>query len=265
MTGKDYLEADMLTRFKKLKYDEIEKSIINFIKLSADDRDVVIGLSGGIDSALVMALCVKAVGAKRVKGLMMAEERSMVSKTIIDYAEALNVKYEIIPISPIVAAFKEYGTIEDQQIVMGNLKARIRMTLLYSRANAENRVVMGTGNRSELLMGYFTKYGDGGVDFLPIGDLYKTQVRALSYKLGVPAKIITQPPSAGLWEGQTDEAELGITYAKLDQILYAYSEQHLSLKDISLQDITSEEIDQVVKRVEAYVFKSTATQICFVK
>jgi NAD+ synthase len=105
------------------------------------------------------------------------------------------------------------------RVARGNLRARARMVVLYFVANTEDRVVMGTGNKSELLCGYFTRYGDGGVDFQPIGDLYKTQVRAMARHLGLPKKIIDRVPTAGLWPGQTDEGDLGISYDELDRIL----------------------------------------------
>jgi len=112
---------------------------------------------------------------------------------------------------------------------IGNLKARIRMSFLYGKANKLNALVLGTGNKSEIMVGYFTKYGDGGVDLLPLGDLYKNEVRELAKNLGVPSEIINRPPSAGLWEGQTDEQELGISYEELDEILHAIeNDQDLS-------------------------------------
>ena len=108
---------------------------------------------------------------------------------------------------------------EADTVARGNLRARARMTVLYYGANTENRVVMGTGNKSEILIGYDTKFGDAGADFMPIGDLYKTQVREMAAHLGLPNEIVDKTPTAGLWPGQTDEGELGITYDELDRVL----------------------------------------------
>jgi NAD+ synthase len=172
------------------------------------------------------------------------------------------VQSEAIPIQPLFAAYQQHAGIANDQLITGNLKARIRMSLLYSRSNAGGLVVMGTGNRSELLAGYFTKYGDGGVDYLPIGGLYKTQVWELARHLGVPPAIISQAPTAGLWPGQTDEEELGITYHKLDLILHAHADKGLPFADIRLPDITAADIQIVRQRVEQNRFKSLAPPIC---
>ncbi len=243
-------------------YEEIENQIIHFITQKAPSNGVILGVSGGIDSALVLALCVKALGKEKTKALLMPEAEADVGDIINQYVRKLGVKYEVIPIKPLFEAYLQHAGISDERLVTGNLKARIRMSLLYSRSNAEGLVVMGTGNRSEILTGYFTKYGDGGVDYLPIGALYKTQVRKLAKRMGVPEEIIAQPPTAGLWLGQTDEQELGITYQKLDLILYEHFGKGLSFKQIDLPSITKEEIEIVQQRVENNSFKSMSPPIC---
>ncbi len=240
----------------------IKDQITDFIARHAPSNGVVIGVSGGIDSALVLALCVTALGKEKTTALLMPEMATDISDTIHEYIKQLGVKYEVIPIKLLFEAYAQHAGITDDRLVMGNLKARIRMSLLYSRSNAQGLVVMGTGNRSELLTGYFTKYGDGGVDYLPIGALYKTQVRELAKHMGVPEAIITQPPTAGLWAGQTDEQELGITYQKLDLILHEHADKGIPFDAINIPGVTKAEIQTVQKRVEHNSFKSIAPQIC---
>ncbi|MCX6650404.1 MAG: NAD+ synthase [Methanomassiliicoccales archaeon] len=207
-----------------------EETIKEFIQAQVTGSKasgVVVGLSGGIDSAVVTKLCVDVLGPDKVLSVFMPspttpkEDLQDVQKMSRTWGTTLLV-YDICPL------LKGYSTImpgSDRKEVAGNLMARIRMTILYAHANAENRLVVGTGNKSELLMGYFTKYGDGGADILPIGDLYKTKVRVLAREIGVPEKIIEKEPSAGLWEGQTDESEMGIAYDDLDMVLSGLEEQ----------------------------------------
>ena len=134
--------------------------------------------------------------------------------------QQLGIKTVIHPLNDILDAFvRTVPFVDSNKSALGNVKARIRMILLYCYANAYNYRVAGTGNKSELYVGYFTKYGDGGVDFLPIGDLTKTEVRKLAYHLEIPSPIVEKTPTAGLWRGQTDEGEMGLTYEELDNII----------------------------------------------
>ncbi len=184
-------------------------------------KGYVLGVSGGIDSAVVLRLSVKAVGCGKVHGLIMPERES--DREDIDDAkelcEADGVDYDVTDISEIVKAVAEAIPGKADKKALANVKARARMVLLYDHAARHGRLVLGTSNKSELLIGYFTKYGDGGADLEPIGDLYKTQVRQLAKELGLPNKIVAKVPTAGLWKGQTDEKEIGMTYEKLDAIL----------------------------------------------
>lgn len=245
-------------------FDEADAKakITEFIRGHAPAGGVIVGLSGGIDSTLVLALCVEALGKDKVSGMFMPEHESDIPGAIKRYVESLGVSYETVPIGPIFDAYVGHGDIADDKTVAGNLKARIRKNLLYSRSNAHGLVVMGTGNRSELLTGYFTKYGDGGVDFLPIGDLYKTQVRQLAKLMGVPEPIISQPPSAGLWEGQTDEDEMGITYEKLDRVLEEHHDNGTPYERIDLPGITKADVQKVVRLANAAAPKLTMPPIC---
>ncbi|MGE5457132.1 MAG: NAD(+) synthase, partial [Methanococcaceae archaeon] len=147
------------------------------------------------------------------------------------------------------------------RLCKGNLKARVRMSLLYFHANQMNLIVMGTGNKTEILLGYYTKYGDGGVDLEPIGGLYKTDIWELSRKIGIPESLVAKKPSAGLWVGQTDEADLGISYLKLDKALDML-EQHKDPQTIlSSLDISSEQLNSVLNRIEKNRHKRTSPPI----
>src|SRR5207249_4998637 len=182
---------------------------------------VILGLSGGVDSALVAKLCADAIGPGRVLALALPDGKGGRDlKDARKFANAIGIEFRIVNIGPITSAMeKRLKASEADTVARGNLRARARMTVLYYGANTENRVVMGTGNKSEILTGYATKFGDAGADFLPIGDLYKTQVREMAVHLGIPPEIVEKTPTAGLWPGQTDEGELGISYADLVRIL----------------------------------------------
>ncbi len=207
-----------------------ETVITDFIRRKVDEagaNGVVLGLSGGIDSALVAMLCKLAIGEKRVKALIMPTDDSdpQDREIALGFAEETGIEYEEKDISPAVKVLERLlqNDVLDEDAkkkALGNIKARVRMIFLFHVAATEGRVVMGTGNKSELLTGYFTKFGDGGCDFAPIGDLYKRQVREMGRKVGVPDHIVKRKPSAGLWAGQTDEDELGMDYGTLDTILH---------------------------------------------
>ena len=213
----------MRPQLKDYAYD----TIVEFIRQKVDEsggNGVVVGLSGGIDSALVSKLCVDAIGTDKVLNIFMPSASSSKDdrKDAEQFSKEIGAEFRVVEISPAIEAFKKMLPSVDRKELAGNVMARCRMIVLMHEANLMGRVVMGTGNKSELLVGYFTKYGDGGVDFLPIGDLYKTEVRELAKKVCISKRLIEKAPSAGLWEGQTDEGELGVTYEKLDQILLGF-------------------------------------------
>ncbi len=188
-------------------------------------RGALLGLSGGLDSSVVLALAARALGPERVLGLLLPDgthtpERDM--EDARDWARHLGVELQTVSLrTPLrdLAALLPDAVARDPR-AWGNVKARLRMTLLYALANAQDRLVLGTGNRSEWLLGYFTKHGDGAADLQPLGALYKTQVRQLGAALNVPLAVLDKPPSAALWEGQTDERELGDTYDTIDRVLH---------------------------------------------
>jgi NAD+ synthase len=208
----------------------VRRQLVTFLKSYAEKAGAdgyVIGLSGGVDSAVAAALAVEAVGADRVTGYLLPHQESNPVDAAHGrlIAEHLRMPAENVDVTPIVDAVAHACAPTDLAgAPLNNVKARARMIILYAHANAGNRLVLGTGNKSELLIGYFTKHGDGGADVYPLGDLYKTTVWALARDLNLPAEVTEKPPSAGLYEGQTDEAELGASYADLDRVLRGFEE-----------------------------------------
>ncbi len=179
----------------------------------------VVGLSAGVDSAVVATLAAGALGPKRVVGVLLPLELKGPDVAAVRLiAGRLRIRTEERAIGPLVRPL--HAALGGDRKARGNLVARLRMALLYHEAAGRHGVVLGTGNKSELCLQYFTKHGDGGVDFQPIGDLYKTQVWELARSLGIPRRIVEKPPSAGLWPGQTDEADLGIAYRDADRVLF---------------------------------------------
>jgi len=209
----------------------------------------VLGLSGGIDSTLVAHLAVEALGEDGLRGLVMpgtvSREDNMSDAERV--ASDLGIEYDVIEIRPIVEQFVDaYPDSEGDEVAVGNARARTRAVLNYLVANHEDRLVLGTGNRSEALVGYYTKYGDGAVDCHPIGNLYKQQVRQLARAVGVPDDLVEKQPTAGLWSGQTDEDELGIAYDTLDPILALHIDGEVPASATArLVDVDVETVDRV--------------------
>lgn len=200
---------------------------------SAGAQGGVLGVSGGVDSALVAALTARALPGRCLGVLMPCHslpEDEEGGRLVI---QTFGLEYLRVDLTPVYDAFVECLPL-GSDMARANLKPRLRMATLYFLANARNYLVIGSGNKSELSVGYFTKHGDGGVDLLPIGGLYKHQVRALARAVGVPQAIVERPPTAGLWPGQTDEGEMGITYDDLDAILAALEAGDVSHLDPSL-------------------------------
>ena len=197
----------------------VADTIRDGLKRFLGKKNAIIGISGGIDSAVIAALCVNAVGKDKVVCVQMpCGDQSVKDGTIL--IEHLGLENGVVNIKPIVDVFvKQLYMVDDSKLTNGNIRARVRMTSLYAVAGSCNGMVIGTGNKTEIMLGYFTKYGDGGVDIEPIGDLYKTEVFQLAKYLGLPDCIVNKAPSAELWEGQTDEGEIGMTYAEMDGIL----------------------------------------------
>jgi NAD+ synthase len=246
-------------RFSDAELDERHDHITNFIRTqveAADAEGAVLGLSGGIDSTLVATLAVDALGAENLHGLVLparvsGDENMSDAERV---AQDLGISYDVIEIEPIVDSLLEaYPEAESDREAVGNARARVRAVLNYIVANHEGRLVLGTGNRSEAAVGYFTKYGDGAVDCHPIGNLYKAQVRQLARHAGVPEELAAKPATAELWEDQTDEDEMGFDYETLDTILVSHVDGPLSA------DVTAREFgidEETIERVRAMCERS---------
>jgi NAD+ synthase len=180
----------------------------------------VIGLSGGLDSALTAFLAAEALGSRNVRGVALPySESDPLSLTCAEeVARATGIAQETVPITPMAQPYLDTVP-EEERVRRGNVLARQRMVVLYDLSARDHALVIGTSNKTEILLGYTTLYGDSACALLPIGDLYKTQVRELARHVGVPERILARPPSADLWEGQTDEGELGFTYEDVDRLL----------------------------------------------
>lgn len=217
---------------------------------------VVLGLSGGIDSALSATLAAEALGPENVVGIMLPYKTSSPeseghARLLIEH---LGIVYDIVDITPMAEPlFAHYGDMSNLR--RGNALARLRMVAVFDRSSAENALVLGTSNKTEYLLGYTTWYGDSAASIQPIGDLYKTQIRALSRAVGVPQPIIDKKPSADLWPGQTDEQELGLSYDTVDQVLYLLVDERLDPERVIGMGFDPALVNRVVKSVRNMQFK----------
>ncbi len=263
----DFLKKiDGEERIKKLSVLP-EKKIINFIKekvKEAGARGGIVGISGGIDSSVTAVLTKKALGNKAVFLHTPFIKNYSFQKNTFLLEKKIKIKVKRIYLGE---AYKDFLRIlpEGNRLTTGNLKPRLRMVVLYYLANLYNLLVIGTGNKSELEIGYFTKYGDGGVDILPLGDLYKTEVIEMAKRLGLSKEIIEAVPAADLWMGQTDEKEIGIDYQKLDAFL-KISKRDLSKKETSfLINIPRNKIKSVLEMKRKNAHKLSLPPICLFK
>lgn len=199
------------------------EQMIRYSYWNSGSEGIVIGVSGGVDSAVAAAFCCRAVGPDKVLGLSLPSAVSP-KKDCEDAAALcaqLGMEHRIISIEPMLAGFRQLPGFSGSPYLLGNLMARIRMAILYYQANRDHRLVCGTSNRSEYMLGYCTKFGDNAADIQPILHLYKTDVYVMAAELGIPEPIIRKVPSAGLWEGQSDEKEIGLSYEEIDMALQA--------------------------------------------
>ncbi len=235
----------------------LEEKIVKWLKAqlkTSNCKGFIVGLSGGLDSAVVAALAKRAAGKNLVCVIMPVESHKKDLEDAKLIAKRFKLKTQFVELTPIYESFIKLFS-KPSKLAKANLKARLRMIVLYCFANKLNYLVVGTGNKSELMMGYFTKYGDGGVDLLPLGGILKTDVKKLAKHLKVPETVIRKAPSAGLWQGQTDEAELGITYCKLDEILecIAIGKRPKAKKQL---------VDKVIKRIMLTEHKREMPKVC---
>lgn len=179
----------------------------------------------------------------------------------VDVAKKLGIEYKEVGIDTILNEYLSVTQLDNDNLAIGNLKARIRMSIIYYFANHKNYLVCGTGNKSEILIGYFTKHGDGACDIEPIGDLYKTDVYKLSEFLNIPKDIISKPPRAGLWDNQTDEEEIGMSYDLLDQILYLHTQRDMKNTEIAEKlSIPVDDVDMIINKKIRSEHKSKVPQ-----
>ncbi len=237
----------------------LEEKLIKFIQeevWKSGFKKVILGLSGGIDSALVAYLAVKALGKENVITIKMPYKTS--SQESIDHANLvladLGLEERTVEITPMVDAYFS-NQVEASSLRRGNYMARTRMAVLFDHSAVENALVIGTSNKTEILLGYGTLFGDMACALNPIGDIYKKDVWALSRYMGVPQAIIDKQPSADLWEGQTDEEELGLSYKMADEILERFVDQKKSLEEIVAEGYEETIVQKVMKKVKASSYK----------
>lgn len=227
--------------FLTLDYGKVAKKITRFISSQVKSRKksgIVIGLSGGIDSSVCVILACRALASHSIIGLSMPEKNVTPQKdlqNVRSLAKELKIKYREINIERGKKVLLN-NPMKDK-LAGGNFSARIRMSLLYYYAATNNLLVLGTADKSELMIGYFTKFGDAGADIFPIGELYKSQVRLLGKELQVPEEILRQPSSPGFWKGQLAEKEIGLPYGEIDRILESYLSNRWNAGEFSQRKI----------------------------
>jgi NAD+ synthase len=246
-------------------YTKLIAGIQKYFRLAGIDK-AVIGVSGGVDSALCLKLVVDALGPERVTGLLMPE-KGISSEENISHAKTLcefmKVEYHTIFINKFLT---DYVTLpwQPNELAQINMKARIRMILLYNFANTNNTLVIGTSNKTELALGYGTKYGDLGADIEIIGDLLKEEVYALAEYVGLPDEFLTKAPSAELYAGQTDEEELGLTYKEIDPVL-KHLEKGLAKEEIISKGINPNSVLKIFRLMELNRHKLVPPYIILLK
>ena len=243
------MNEDILNEIKNQNYAELSKSIQTGIiqKCNNYNKDgVIFGLSGGIDSGVIAYLCAKSMKEKTLALIMPDSKISPKEETedAIKIVDTLGINYKLIDINSIHREY--YNVLEPNDLALGNLRARIRKNLLYYYANSKNLLVLGSSDKSEFNIGYFTKFGDGAADLLPIVSLYKTQIRQIAKELGLPNNIITKKSSPNLWPNHVAESEIGATYDEIDCILYCIIDKKLSVDEtVSQTKIESETVEKI--------------------
>jgi NAD+ synthase len=242
-----------------LNTDIVRKILVNFLRdetQNAGFKKGILGLSGGVDSAVCAFLAAEALGKENIRGVMMPyRSSSSQSKTDAEeVADAIGIQTELVEISGMVDAYLQMaGTVE--KVRAGNIMARQRMIVLYDLSQRDRALVFGTSNKTEILLGYGTLFGDLASAINPLGDLYKTQVWQLAEALGVPRTVIEKKPSADLWEGQTDEGEFGFTYADVDRLLYFMVDERRNDQQLIEMGFDRSFIDRVKTMIRRNQFK----------
>ena len=260
------LNQSILDEITKKDYASIQDRITTFLVNEVAQRQasgVIFGLSGGIDSAVIGVLCAECL-KKNSLALIMPDSKITPKKDTEDalrLVDKLGIEYKLMDINPIHKEYSKY--LEPNPLALGNLRARIRAGILYYYANAKNYLVLGSGDKSEFLIGYFTKYGDGAADLMPIVSLYKTQIKEFAKFLGVPDSIISKKSSPSLWEGHLAESELGSSYGEIDAVLHCMVDNNLSPQDTaSFTGIEPSIVDKIHKLYKKSEHKRITAKAC---
>ena len=251
------MNQEILSSLKNIDYNSISERIQKTIKQKItqfNSKGVIFGLSGGIDSAVIAYLCANSVKENTTAIIMPDSKISPEDETndALKIVDSLNLNYKLIDINQIHKEY--YKVLEPEDRALGNLRARIRKNILYYYANSKNLSVLGSSDKSEYLIGYFTKFGDGAADVLPIASLYKPQIRELARTLGVPDNIIVKKSSPNLWPNHTAESEIGVSYEEIDTILHCINDKQMTKDEtVSKTEIgltTVDKIYQLYKKSE---------------
>ena len=252
-----------------LNLKEVHSELVEFLRESfkkAGFSKAVLGLSGGIDSALVAYLLRDALGKENVLAIMMPYKSS--NPDSLNHAklvvEDLGINSKTIEITDMIDAYFKNEK-EATSLRMGNKMARERMSILFDYSSKENALVVGTSNKTEIYLGYSTQFGDSACALNPIGDLYKTNIWDLSRYLKIPNELIEKKPSADLWEGQTDEQEMGLTYKEADQILYRMLEENKKVEEVLTEGFNKDLVDNIVRRMNRSEYKRRMPLIAKIK
>ena len=239
--GSDSIPAQRITRWLREQVD------------AANAEGLVFGMSGGLDSSVLAVLAKTAVGPAALGLILPCHSSPEAESHALLVARKFSIEVATVDLTPVCDEFARQLP-KGEGMAPANIRPRLRMTALYYYSNLRNKLVVGGGNKSEIQVGYFTKWGDGGVDLMPLGDLYKTEVRELARRLDIPKGILEKPPTADLWENQTDEQELGITYDELDAILAA-------MESGRVEGFDSQKVERVRDLVARSEHKRTAVPV----
>ncbi|MDD3055485.1 MAG: NAD+ synthase [Aliarcobacter sp.] len=250
-----------------IEWKKIKEDLISFLKIEVEKtglKKVTVGLSGGLDSAVVAILCKEAF-ADNLNCVLMPSQFS--SKSSIEHAlevcKKFDIKYEIISIEPMVSGFIK--NMDEDKLRIGNFSARMRMSVLYDVSSREKSLVIGTSNKSEILLGYGTIFGDIACAINPIGEIYKSDEFEFARLLGVPDSILNKAPSADLWEGQSDEEELGHSYKEMDDLLKVMVDENKSKEELLKLGFEEEFINKIEYRIKANAFKGKLPTIAKIR
>ena len=252
-----------------LNLKEVHNELVEFLRENfkkAGFSKAVLGLSGGIDSALVAYLLRDALGKENILAIMMPYKSS--NPDSLNHAklviEDLKINSKTIEITDMIDAYFKNEK-EASSLRMGNKMARERMSILFDYSSKENALVVGTSNKTEIYLGYSTQFGDSACALNPIGDLYKTNIWDLSRYLKIPNELIEKKPSADLWEGQTDEQEMGLTYKEADQVLYRMLEENKKVEEVLAEGFNKDLVDNIVRRMNRSEYKRRMPLIAKIK